>query len=54
MTGELNSLCEAFQRTAASNTGPALINAQTGHTVTWEEYARPRAADRGRACTRAA
>jgi long-subunit acyl-CoA synthetase (AMP-forming) len=39
VTGELNSLCEAFQRTAASSTGPALVNAQTGHTVTWEEYA---------------
>ena len=39
MTGELNSLCEAFQRTAATNTGPALVNAQTGHTVTWPDYA---------------
>jgi long-chain acyl-CoA synthetase len=41
VTGEPHSatLCEAFQRTAATNTGPALVNAQTGHTVTWEEYA---------------
>jgi long-subunit acyl-CoA synthetase (AMP-forming) len=40
VTGELNSLCEAFQRTAATNTGPALVNAQNGHIVTWDEYAR--------------
>ena len=35
MTGDLDSatLCEAFQRTAATNHGPALVNAQTGSTI---------------------
>ena len=35
------TLCEAFQQTAAANAGrPALRAADTGETVTWDEYAQ--------------